>query len=203
MKRKFSPSELTLGSVFVVLLMIGANIAIWFPFLKITYGAGSVPLSLQTFFAILAGIILGRKLGSFTVIVYLLIGAAGVPVFAEMSSGLQTFIYPTGGFLFSFIAVAWVTGYIVEKSQNPNIKIYLAATFAGLMANYLIGTPFMVASTNLVFEVPLTLTQGAIAMLPFFIKDFVITMGAAILLPKILGRLSVVNSSIPTHNTSQ
>ncbi|GAA0464843.1 biotin transporter BioY [Alkalibacillus silvisoli] len=202
MKRKFSTSELTLGSVFVVLFMIGANIAIWFPFLKITYGAGSVPLSLQTFFVILAGLILGKKLGSFTVIVYLLIGLAGVPVFAEMSSGPTAFITPTGGFLLSFIAIAWVTGYIVEKSQNPNVKVYLIATFAGLLANYIIGTPFMVASTNIVLEVPLTLNQGILAMTPFFIKDFVITMGAAVLLPKILGRLSTANSSIPTRTSS-
>ncbi|MDQ0159495.1 biotin transporter BioY [Alkalibacillus salilacus] len=199
MKQKMSAQEITLGSVFVVLLMIGANIAIWFPFLKITYGAGTVPLSLQTFFAILAGLILGKRLGVFAVITYILIGLVGVPVFAEMSSGPQVLIMPTGGFLLSFIAVAWVAGWIVEKSQQPTVKTYLVATLFGLLANYLIGIPFMVASTNIVMEVPLSIGQGVIAMVPFFIKDFIITMGAAVLLPKILGRLESANIQLTSH----
>ncbi|WP_188206575.1 biotin transporter BioY [Alkalibacillus aidingensis] len=201
MKRKFSTSDLTLGSVFVVLLMIGANIAIWFPFLKITYAGGSVPLSLQTFFAILAGLILGKRLGSFTVVVYLLVGLAGVPVFAEMKSGAYSFISPTGGFLISFIVVAWVAGYIVEKSKNPNIKVYLGATLVALLVNYVIGIPYMVASMNIVMEVPMTMGMGIVSMTPFFIKDFIITMGVAVLLPKILGRLSVANSALSTHHS--
>ncbi|WP_035512778.1 biotin transporter BioY [Halalkalibacillus halophilus] len=198
MKNKFRPIDLTLGSVFVVLLMIGANIAVWFPVLKITYAGGSVPLSLQTFFAILAGIILGKKLGTFSVLVYLLIGLAGVPVFAEMQSGPFAFISPTGGFLLSFIAVAFVSGWIVEKSAEPTIKTYLVASFAGLLANYLIGTPYMVGSMNIVMEVPMTMQTGFMVMLPFFIKDFVITMGAAILLPKLLTRISLATPSLNT-----
>ncbi|MET3683639.1 biotin transport system substrate-specific component [Alkalibacillus flavidus] len=200
MNKRFSAYELALGAVFVVLLMIGANIAIWFPFLKVTYGAGAVPLSLQTFFTILAGLMLGKRLGSYAVITYLLLGLAGVPVFAEMSSGPQTFIMPTGGFLLSFIAIAWVTGWIVERSDQPTIKTYLLATLAGLIANYGIGVPFMVASTNFIVEAPLSMSQGIIAMVPFFIKDFIICMGAAILLPKLLSRLESANIQLTAHS---
>ncbi|PKR78116.1 BioY family transporter [Halalkalibacillus sediminis] len=195
-KRPFRTVELTLGAVFVVLMMIGANIAIWFPALRISYGAGEVPLTLQTFFAILAGILLGKKLGAFSMIVYLLVGIVGVPVFAEMKSGVAQLAMPTGGFLISFIFVAFVAGYIVEKGSKSSIMTYLLATFAGLLVNYLIGTPYMWYSMNYVLEVGITLWGATMIMVPFFIKDFIITMLFALLLPQFVTRLTKASPSL-------
>ncbi|GEL77899.1 biotin transporter BioY [Tenuibacillus multivorans] len=195
MNSKFRAIDLTLGAVFVVLMMIGANLATWFPAFKITYASGEVPITLQTFFAILAGLLLGKKLGSFSMLVYLAVGTAGVPVFAEMTSGAFQFVSPTGGFLISFIFVAFISGWIVEKSNQPNIGTYLVATFAGLMTNYLIGTPIMYLSLNYVMEMTISFKASALTMVPFFIKDFIITMGMAVVLPQFVSRLS---KAVPT-----
>ncbi|MGP4073001.1 biotin transporter BioY [Piscibacillus sp. B03] len=195
MNSKFKTLDLTLGAVFVVLMMIGANIAFWFPAFKITYASGEVPITLQTLFAIMAGLILGKKLGAFSMIVYLLVGIAGVPVFAQMSAGATALISPTGGFLISFIFVAFIAGYIVEKASQPKVSIYLIATFAGLMTNYVIGTPFMYLSLNYISEVAISMKASVISMIPFFIKDFIITMGLAVVLPQFISRLS---KAVPT-----
>ncbi|MFD2637738.1 biotin transporter BioY [Piscibacillus salipiscarius] len=189
MNSKFKTLDLTLGAVFVVLMMIGANIAFWFPAFKITYASGEVPITLQTLFAILAGLILGKKLGAFSMIVYLLVGIAGVPVFAEMSAGATALISPTGGFLLSFIFVAFISGLIIEKAKEPKVGVYLIATFAGLMTNYVIGTPIMYLSLNYIAEIAISMKASVITMIPFFIKDFIITMGVAIVLPQFMIRL--------------
>lgn len=197
-QRKFRTIDLTLGAVFVVLMMIGANIAFWIPAFKITYASGEVPITLQTFFAILAGILLGRKLGSFSMIVYLAIGIAGVPVFAEMKSGAFQLISPTGGFLISFVFVAYVTGLICEKIGENNLSKYFLATIAGLIVNYVIGTPYMYLSLNHVIEVSISMKASILTMVPFFIKDFCITMAMAAIMPQLVSRLQKVS---PTLNT--
>ncbi|SEQ87295.1 biotin transporter BioY [Piscibacillus halophilus] len=195
MNSKFKTLDLTLGAVFVVLMMIGANIAFWFPAFKITYASGEVPITLQTLFAILAGLLLGKKLGSFSMLVYLAVGIAGVPVFAEMSAGATALISPTGGFLLSFIFVAFISGYIVEKASEPKVNTYLLATFVGLMTNYLIGTPLMYLSLNYIAEIAISMKAAVISMVPFFIKDFIITLAMAVVLPQFVTRLT---KAIPT-----
>ncbi|TFB24238.1 biotin transporter BioY [Filobacillus milosensis] len=185
--------KLAFAAIFVVLMAIGANIATWFPLLKVS----GVPLTLQTFFAILAGLLLGKKLGAFSMVAYLAVGAVGIPVFADLSAGVIHFIRPTGGFLISFVFVAFFVGLIVEKSEE-SIKTYLIATFVGLMTNYLIGTPFMYLSLNYVMETSMSLVTAFQIMIPFFIKDFIITMAAAVVLPQFITRLTKAVPSLAT-----
>src|SRR5690625_6093871 len=79
MENKFTPINLTLGSLFVALTAIGANITSIIPGLSV----GGVPITLQTFFAVLAGLVLGSKLGAFSMFVYMMLGLVGAPVFAQ------------------------------------------------------------------------------------------------------------------------
>src|SRR5699024_5563277 len=138
---------MTYGAVFVCLMSIGANITLWFPMLAIPIGGVSVPLSLQTFFAILTGLMLGRKLGSLTMVAYTIIGVAGVPVFANLSAGPMALINPTGGFIISFIVVAYVSGFISEKRKKGLLTYSLGATM-GLLCNYGIGVTYMYLAMN-------------------------------------------------------
>ncbi len=101
--------------MFAALMAIGANIT---SFLVI----GSVPVTTQTLFAILAGALLGSKLGALSMTVYLLVGLVGFPVFAQFKGGLGTLISPTFGFLLSFILVAFITGLIIEKSREKSLQ---------------------------------------------------------------------------------
>lgn len=134
---KFKALDLTLASMFVGLMAIGANITSFVPFMVI----GGVPITLQTFFAILAGIILGSRLGAISMTVYALVGLVGVPVFAKFGAGMSTLISPTFGFILSFIFTAYVAGKIIEK--NRTLSAFVIASLIGLIINYVFGTNWM------------------------------------------------------------
>ena len=137
--------QLVQTAMFAALMMIGANIS---SFLII----GGVPITLQTFFAILAGMLLGKHQGAMAMLVYALIGLVGLPVFANFSGGLDTILSPTFGFILSFILVAYIAGYIVEK--YPSKVGFVVAGLAGLVFNYVFGTNWMYAAYKLWFSAP-------------------------------------------------
>lgn len=135
--RKLRTLDLTLAAMFVALMAIGANISTIAPFLHV----GGVPITLQTFFAILAGAILGSRVGSIAMVVYMLVGLVGVPVFADFTGGLTTIIKPTFGFIVSYILAAYIIGKLVEK--NKSLPVFIIASLIGMAVNYLLGTNWM------------------------------------------------------------
>ena len=126
-KSVMSPLTLVYSGMFAALMMIGANITAFVPFLVV----GGVPITLQTFFAILAGLILGSRRGALAMTVYMFIGLAGAPVFARFSGGFGSIISPTFGFIVSFILVAFIVGKIVEK--NGKLHGYIIAALVGMV----------------------------------------------------------------------
>lgn len=134
---KFRAIDLTLVAMFVALMAIGANITSMVPFMKV----GGVPITLQTFFAILAGTILGSRLGSIAMIVYMLVGLVGVPVFAQFGGGLSIFIAPTFGFILSYVFTAYIAGKMVEKKKAA--IGFVTASLVGMVVNYFFGTNWM------------------------------------------------------------
>lgn len=160
-------------AMFSALMAIGANLT---SFLVI----GGVPITLQTFFAILAGILLGSRLGAASMVVYAFIGLAGVPVFAKFSGGMDTIISPTFGFILSFILLAYVAGLITEKFQTR--KGFVIAALAGLVINYFVGTNWMYAAYKLWFAAPEGFTY-ALAwawMVPPLPKDLILAVLAGV-----------------------
>ncbi|MEI3606060.1 biotin transporter BioY [Pseudogracilibacillus sp. SE30717A] len=144
MKPQSKTLKLTLGAMFVALTAIGAN----FSFLVV----GGVPITLQTFFAVLAGLVLGSRLGAFSMFVYMMLGLVGAPVFAQFKSGFGMIIFPTFGFILSFILVAYVAGKIGEL--NASFPSYIAAALIAMAINYIFGTNWMYAAYKLWFEAP-------------------------------------------------
>jgi biotin transport system substrate-specific component len=88
---------------FAVLLAIGAQIEL---------PNRPVPFTLQTFFVLTAGALLGKKNGAISMCMYLLLGIVGLPVYSGGSFGLAKIIGPTGGYLLSFPIAAFVVGYL-------------------------------------------------------------------------------------------
>ncbi|HLQ71983.1 MAG TPA: biotin transporter BioY [Bacillota bacterium] len=175
--KQFSAINLTLGSLFVALTAIGANITSIIPGLSI----GGVPITLQTFFAVLSGLILGSRLGAFSMFVYMMLGLTGVPVFAQFTGGPMTVITPTFGFILSFILIAYIAGKIVEKKQT--IGTYISAALIAIALNYLIGTNLMYLSYMFWFEAPSGLSYKLvwIWMLPPLPKDIILSVVAGML----------------------
>src|SRR5690625_3312579 len=116
---------------------IGANITSIAPFMVV----GGVPITLQTFFAVLAGIVLGSRLGAFTMFAYMMLGLVGAPIFAQFKGGPATVLSPTFGFIVSFILVAYIAGKLVEKRKS--ISIYMISALIATAINYLLGTNWM------------------------------------------------------------
>ncbi|MBM7553795.1 biotin transporter BioY [Thalassobacillus pellis] len=175
-KNRWSTLDLTMGSLFVALTAIGANITSIAPFLVI----GGVPITLQTFFAILAGIVLGSRLGAFSMFVYMLLGLAGAPIFAQFKGGAGIIMAPTFGFIVSFIILAFVAGKIVETKRT--FPRYIIASITGLIINYVIGTNWMYAAYQLWFEAPGDLSYQVVwgwMMVPLP-KDIVLAVAAAV-----------------------
>ncbi|MDX8361688.1 biotin transporter BioY [Cytobacillus sp. IB215316] len=193
--RKFRVIDITYGAVFVALMAIGANIISWLPFLKV----GNVPLSMQPFFAILAGLLLGSRVGSLSMVVYALVGIAGLPVFAEFKSGLPVLMLPTGGFIISYIFVAYFAGKIVERKEQPTLSTFMIASFVGIILVYMIGTNYMYLSINTWTGAEIGYSAAWKTMIFFAIKDFVFTIIAAMIAPRIYHLVNNTKST-PTYN---
>ena len=177
-KTKGSMSALSLvySAMFASLMMIGANITAFVPFLVV----GGVPITLQTFFAILAGLLLGSRLGAIAMTVYMCIGLVGAPVFSKFGGGFGYIINPTFGFVVSFILTAYVAGKIVEK--NGKLKGYIIAALVGMVVNYLVGTNLMYVAYKMWAAAPDAFTYKVawLWMVPPLPKDLLLAVLAGI-----------------------
>ncbi|MCR6111940.1 biotin transporter BioY [Bacillus sp. A301a_S52] len=176
---QFRINDLTKGAMFIALMAIGANLT---AFITI----GTVPLTFQTVIAILAGILLGKKLGALSIIGYIMVGLIGVPVFAGFTGGFQILASPTLGFLISFVAIAYVAGSVVETRAGQTATAYFKASLVGLLVNYFIGVPYLYFHSSILLQLEnIQFTTIAISMGPFFVKDFILVVFTASIAPKL------------------
>lgn len=93
-----------------------------------------VPMTLQTLVVSLIGLTYGSRLGAATVVAYLAEGAMGLPVFANFSFGIAPLMGPTAGFLWGFVGMAWLTGWMVERGFDRGFaKLFVAAIVPGML----------------------------------------------------------------------
>lgn len=142
-----------------------------------------VPMTMQTFAVILAAIILGAKKGAAAALVYMLLGAIGLPVFSSFTGGVQCLAGPTGGFILSFPIMAYIIGLGAEKYKNSK-SLFIFSLFAGTAVNYLIGVLMFTFSTGS------TIASGfAACVLPFIPTTIIKTILASFSGLKIRKRL--------------
>jgi len=164
--------EIILIGLFAAITAILAQIAIPLPITP-------VPITFQVLAVCLAGAILGSRLGTLSILVYLLLGAAGLPVFAKFTGGISIILGPTGGYLIAFPIAAFIIGKIIEKSKNPNYFNVTLSMLLGLIIIYLFGM------TWLSFVTHMTLKKAFIAgVLSFIPLDIIkIIIAAVIVIP--------------------
>jgi biotin transport system substrate-specific component len=175
---KFKTIDLVLAALFAALMGISANLT---AFITIS----GVPMTFQTIVAILAGALLGSSLGAISMIVYTIVGLVGVPVFAGFSGGFGVLTGNTFGFILSFIILAFVVGKIVEHTKQPKFGTFLLASIVGLAINYIVGTSYMYLSFNLWLNVHVSYKAAWIAMVPYLIKDAILTVVIAVVATRI------------------
>ena len=161
------------AALMTALTAVGAYLIIPLPF-------SPVPITLQTFFVILAGRLLGKKYGVLSQISYLLLGAAGLPIFSGGRGGLGVLAGPTGGFLISFAAAAWIAGHYY-KDEKKNFFIYSAA----VLSNYIIGCSYFIFVTGTAIPAALNMT-----VIPFIPGDIFKIILVIIIAPIIEKRLN-------------
>lgn len=122
----------------VALTAVGAFVKIPLPY---------VPLTLQVTFVGLAGVLLGRKWGAASQVAYLVLGLAGVPVFAR-GGGPGYVLQPTFGYLVGFVGGAHVAGWVVEGKPWTYGRV-LWAMILGFVPVYGLGVMYLYGSVNL------------------------------------------------------
>lgn len=142
-----SARQITMTALFVALVAVGAFIKIPIPYL---------PFTLQLLFTTLAGLILGSRLGGMSVVMYLILGLAGVPIFTE-GGGLMYVVKPTFGYLLGFAIGAFVAGRMVETSVTLTFKRLLAASFVNLAIVYGVGMIYLYEIKDLYLAKPIGL----------------------------------------------
>lgn len=142
-----SVGDLVRMGIFTALIAVGAFIRIPVPV---------CPFTLQLLFTTLAGILLGSRRGGMAVLVYLVLGLVGVPVFTE-GGGIAYIFQPTFGYLIGFAAGAWLTGKIIETSPDGSLARYVAACLAGLAVVYGCGMAYVYVINNFYLGTPLGL----------------------------------------------
>lgn len=123
------------ASLFAALTAAGAYIQIPVPF-------SPVPVTLQVFFVLLAGSMLKSKWGGLSMIVYTLLGIAGLPVFAGGTSGMGVLLGPTGGYIIGFILAAYIIGKLSEKVESvdkPSFFVNALNMITGVLVIYACG----------------------------------------------------------------
>ncbi|HDD60900.1 MAG: biotin transporter BioY [Chloroflexota bacterium] len=114
------------------IVAISAQITINLPF-------SPVPITGQTLAVLLAGLFLGKNLGAASIAAYLAQGAAGLPFFAGGKYGLATLFGPTGGYLFGFLAAAYIVGMLSELRYQRSLFQASSTIIVGNVIIYIFG----------------------------------------------------------------
>lgn len=175
-QKRITTQEMVRIALFTAVLVILSQISFMLP--------GGIPMTMQTFGIVLIGTILGRKSGFLSVLLYLLMGFAGIPVFAGFGGGLDTLVGPTGGYLIGFLSMVYLTGLGSKKSYYSAIFL----SICGLLTCHILGLLeyFRVTGTWILPSVPLMLAKDLVTTV------LAISIGREVY--KILGSLS------PNHN---
>lgn len=182
--KQLKTKDMVLISIFAALTAVGAFIRIPLPF-------SPIPFTLQIFFCIFAGLILGSKKSMMSQGLYLLLGLIGLPIFAK-GGGLQYIFEPSFGYVLGLIPCAGVIGLLREGyAKKLEISKMIIISLIGLMILYVIGATYMYFILNFylgkTFSVMAVLQAG---VLPFIVLDIVKAVLAAVIAIRLIPKIS-------------
>src|SRR5262245_16416776 len=170
-------------ALFAVLTAAAAQVSIPLPFTP-------VPLTLQPMVVLLGGAVLGARLGMSAQILYLVLGIAGLPVFAAspvLPQGALRLIGPTGGYLMSYPFAAFIAGWLAERGLDRRYLTSLFAMTCGLAVIFFGGVTWLAFFTRPAVGLDTALRTG---LYPFVLVDVAKLLVASIAMPalwKLLG----------------
>jgi biotin transport system substrate-specific component len=128
MQTRRAGTDIALIAAFAALIAVCALL----PAIKL---AGPVPITLQTFAVLLSGAVLGMRRGFLAVLLYVVAGAAGLPVFSGGAAGLAVLAGPSAGYLIGFPLAAALCGFIVERLPRRSLASVPTIFAAGLLSS--------------------------------------------------------------------
>ncbi|NLD19440.1 MAG: biotin transporter BioY [Clostridiales bacterium] len=171
----------------LILCGIFAAITAICSFVTIPLGFTPVPVNLGTLAVFLAGGLLGPKYGPLSQLVYILVGAVGVPVFAGFRGGFGVLMGPTGGYIIGYIAATLIIGLLLDRlwDERRNLMLCALSMALGLIVCYALGTAWFIISTGSNVEAALVS-----CILPFIPGDIIKIIVATILTRRLKPTLS-------------
>lgn len=174
---KITVKQMVLVALFAALIAIGAFIQIPIPFMDY--------FTLQFLFVVLAGMILGAKLGMISVALYVAIGLIGIPIFAA-GGGIQYIFRPSFGYLLGFIVSAFVVGALTERlisiAKKQDLVKYIIIALIGMIITYIIGFGYKYVIMNFYIKEPTALWAIITASLTIDIPgDIFLCVGASLI----------------------
>lgn len=179
--KKWSTNHLAQSALFAALTAILSQISI---------PIGPVPVNFAHMATFLAAGLLGVRYGVLSQLIFVLMGAVGIPVFSGFMGGLSRIAGPTGGYIVAYILCAFITGLIIERF-GKSMKVLIGAMYAGWAVVYLFGTLWYSFITQTEFFAAL-----AVCVVPFLIGDALKTVLSAFLIK----RLSPLLQRKDAHN---
>ena len=174
MENKLAAKDMAMIAVSAILIAICSWITI----------PGAVPFTLQTFAVCAVTAILGTRRGEFAIVLYLLLGAVGLPVFSGFSGGIGRLLGTTGGYIIGFIAVPLLYG-LVTKAGGTKILPTALGLLLGDVIVFIFGTAwFMIVYANTKGAVTLGQALGW-CVIPFIIPDLVKIVLAALVADRV------------------
>ena len=164
---------------FLAATVLGAFVRVPLPFTP-------VPVTLQTFFVLLAGAYLGAGAGASSQVLYVVLGAAGVPIFAGAACGLAALFGPTGGYLLGFAAAAFLIG---------TLKVFCAGSFPRMLGLFFLAAFLILLCGSFWLKFTLNVPLGTaliLGMLPFLAGDLFKACAACLIYWRFKGGLSKV-----------
>lgn len=169
--------HLALTAMFTALTMVLGPLVVVIPFTPIPISLAMIPIYLS-------GALLPKHNAFLAQLMYLLLGAAGLPVFSQFRGGLGVLVGPTGGFLLAYPVMAFVVAFALEKLPQKKIHSLTVAFAVALTICYLFGSLMFMVVGHVSWVKSLTLT-----VLPFIVLDIAkiaFTVAATLALQKAL-----------------
>ncbi|WBW50482.1 biotin transporter BioY [Peptoniphilus equinus] len=168
-------SRLTRIALFTALIAVGAFISV---------PIGAVPITFQNFFVIMAGLLLAPADAFLSVLIYMLLGLIGLPIFAGFRGGLQSVFSPSFGFIPGFAVGAYVIAKLTQGETRP-IRLFLA-TVVGELIFYAVGLPYLYYILQSMSKAPESFyALLAIGVIPFIPGDLFKMVICSVITPKI------------------
>ncbi|MFI3173760.1 MAG: biotin transporter BioY [Bacillota bacterium] len=169
--------------------LMGAIISIAAP-IAIPLPISPVPLTLGTFALYLAIFILDSKEAFCSTLLYLFLGAVGIPVFSGYTAGFAKFVSPSGGYLIGYLFLVGIGGYFVKRYEN-RFALQLVGCFLGTIVMYIIGAAWLSQTIGASFIA--TIPSGILIFLPLDIAKLIL---AGVVGQKVRARLQFQNVAI-------